>query len=376
MRRYELDWLRVIAFGLLILYHVGMFFVPWSWHIKNNETSTGMTWPMIFVNQWRLPLLFVISGMGTAFSLSKRSGREFMGERFTRLIIPLIFGMLLIVPPQVYLERVAGNGYEQSFLYFMLNDAYSGIYPQGNLSWHHLWFLPYLLLFSLLLLPLFLKLRKSPLASIKKLVSRPWGIFTLILPLFLWEVLLRPRFPSTHALIGDWFNIVYYLTLFFYGFLLVKVSDGFWENVRRHYPWYLILGTITFSTLLLLRYYPDSTMLFFFRAGIRVINLWCWILGLFGIASVWLSRPGRFINYATKAVYPYYILHQTVTVIIGFYIMNMPWSIVTKFIILTAGTFGICFLAYELIRRSRVLGILFGNEGLWVRKKKEVGLGV
>jgi hypothetical protein len=106
MRRHDLDWLRVIVFGLLIFYHVGMFFVPWGFHIKNDIIYSEIRWPMLFVNQWRLPILFVISGMGTYYALSKRSGGQFAKERIQRLLLPLVVGIVLIVPPQVYFERL------------------------------------------------------------------------------------------------------------------------------------------------------------------------------------------------------------------------------------------------------------------------------
>src|SRR5690606_16631767 len=106
MRRYDLDWLRVIVFGLLIFYHVGMFFVPWGFHIKNNSIYDWLRYPMLFLNQWRLPILFVISGMGTYYALSKRSARQFALERINRLLLPLAVGMLFIVPPQIYIERI------------------------------------------------------------------------------------------------------------------------------------------------------------------------------------------------------------------------------------------------------------------------------
>ena len=107
-----MDWLRVLVFGLLILYHVGMFFVPWGWHIKNNEISLDLQWPMLFVNQWRLPILFVISGMGTYYAFGKRTAGQFAKERLIRLYIPLTIGMLFIVPPQVYIERIANGQFE------------------------------------------------------------------------------------------------------------------------------------------------------------------------------------------------------------------------------------------------------------------------
>ena len=134
MRRHDLDWLRVLVFGLLIFYHVGMFFVPWGFHIKNNVIYEEIKWPMLFLNQWRLPILFVISGMGTYYALSKRTGGRFAGERITRLLIPLVAGMLLVVPPQVYIERLAHGQFSGSYFDFWPSRAFAGIYPEGNLS--------------------------------------------------------------------------------------------------------------------------------------------------------------------------------------------------------------------------------------------------
>ena len=165
-RRYDIDWIRVLVFDILIIYHVGMFFVPWDWHIKNDEIVNWMRYPMVFINQWRLPILFVVSGMGTRYALSFRSGNDYIKERFKRLLIPLVFGILIIVPPQVYLERLTDGDTSANYFQFY-PDFFNGIYPSGNFSWHHLWFLPYLLLMSLLATPLFLKWRKKGLNSKK-----------------------------------------------------------------------------------------------------------------------------------------------------------------------------------------------------------------
>lgn len=200
MPRYDLDWLRVIAFGLLIFYHVGMFFVPWDWHIKNNTTLQSITLPMWFLNQWRLPLLFVISGMGAYFSLQRRTGKKFILERTIRLLIPFVFGMLFIIPPQVYIERLANNQFDGNYFQFWPNKAFVGTYPEGNISWHHLWFILYLFLFSLALTPLFLKIKYGISKNesvwfkvnnkMKRTFSKPIGLYLFVVPLFIWNLIL------------------------------------------------------------------------------------------------------------------------------------------------------------------------------------------
>jgi len=373
MRRYDLDWLRVNLFGLLILYHVGMFFVPWGYHLKNNFICSALTRPMLFLNQWRLPALFLISGMGTYYALGKRSGAQFARERLTRLLLPLTVGILLVIPPQVYFERLDQGQFSGSYLDFWPTEAFKGIYPAGNFSWHHLWFLPYLFIFSLLLLPILLYLRHHPQAKLFKrvqsLTDSPLRIFWLTLPLFLWEAFLEPFFPSTHALIGDWFNLVNYLTFFFYGFLMISIKDRFWATLKLYRRHFLYCGIVAFVLMISLRMvFEDSLTIHFIEAFFKVVNMWAWILTLLAYGAVYLNRTSQTLVYANEAVYPFYILHQTIMLAIGFYIKHLYWSWGLKFLLMTVGTFGLTWLFYEFgIRRWTWIRPLFG-----LRNKSEL----
>ncbi|MGD1945807.1 MAG: acyltransferase family protein [Croceivirga sp.] len=367
IRRYDLDWLRVIVFVLLIFYHVGMFFVPWGWHIKNNVIYDWLRWPMIFLNQWRLPILFVISGMGTYYALSKRSLKQFSWERYLRLGIPLFIGMLLIVPPQIYIERIVDGDFTGSFFQFYKTELFrGGTYPKGNISWHHLWFLPYLLLFSLLLGPLFVRLKRRPSKLVewtKRQLQKPFGLYIVIIPLFLLESFVEPFFPSTKALVGDWFTISFYLILFFYGFLLMATQQVFWTSLNTIKKKALWIGIISF-TLMVGRWLfieEDELPHHLGEAFLKVVNLWSWILVLFGYAAQWLNRPNKNLAYANRAVYPFYILHQTITVILAYFVIDMEWNFMAKATLLVIGTFGFSWLIYHfVILRIRVLHPFFG----------------
>lgn len=367
MRRHDLDWLRVLVFGLLIIYHVGMFFVPWGWHIKNAVIYDNLRWPMIFVNQWRLPILFVISGMGTYYAFSKRNLRQFNIERSLRLGIPLLFGMLVIVPPQVYFERIANEQFLGSYWDYYTSVSFSGgAYPQGNISWHHLWFLPYLLLFSVVLSPLFIYLKRTKtrfIEWVKRLISNWYGFYLFVFPLFLAEAFIEPFFPTTHALIGDWFTITYYILLFFYGFVLIATGPIFWDALVKVKKKALLIGCITF-TLLILRWLfieADDWPQHLAEAFLKIINVWSWILVLFAFAAQYLNKPSKYLQYANRAVYPFYILHQTITVILGYYLMDQGWSFIVKGGIMVVGTFLISWFIYDLvILRIPMLHPLFG----------------
>ncbi len=365
IRRYDLDWLRVIVFTLLIFYHVGMFFVPWGWHVKNNEIYDWLRWPMMFLNQWRLPILFVISGMGTYYALGKRSMGKFMWERFLRLGIPLIVGMVLIVPPQVYFERLVQGTFSGSYWKYFITIAFDGVYPEGNLSWHHLWFLPYLLVFSWILAPLFVYLRKYNtrfIGWVQQLIQKSWGIYAFVIPLYFVESLVEPFFPVTHALVDDWFNFIFSIILFFYGFILIATGDVFWQTLTKVKSKAIILGIVGFaSQAFIWLFLEDGYVVHFTEAFLKVVNIWSWILVLFAYASEYLNKPSKGLAYSNRAVYPFYILHQTVTVAIAYYLMDLSWGLFPKALVLVVGTFGISWLIYDLIiLRIPILHPLFG----------------
>ena len=377
MRRYDLDWLRVIVFGLLIFYHVAMFFVApdWGWHIKNNRTYEWIKYPMLFLNQWRLPILFVISGMGTSYALSKRNAVQFAWERIKKLLLPLIFGMLVIVPPQVYIEKLSKGLIQGSYFDFWPSQAFIGAYPEGNLSWHHLWFIPYLLLFSLVLIPVFLYMRKKPDCGILKLTARisrnKWGLYWFIVPLYLIESFIEPFFEETHALVGDWFVIINSITLFFFGFLLISVKEIFWNTVEKNKQSYLLCGIVAFTLFLfLITTFEDGYVRHFIEALIYVVSFWSWILALFGYASGYLNKSSALLTYCNQAVYPFYILHQTVTVILGWLVMNLKWNFLSKFIVMSVGTFLISWFIYEFfIRRWLLIRPFFGLQNTGALRK-------
>lgn len=365
-RRHDLDWLRVLVFGLLIIYHVGMFYVPWGWHIKNDLIYGWLRWPMIFVNQWRLPILFVISGMGTAFAFGHRSGGQFIKERFFRLAIPLGVGMLMIVPPQVYIERMVNGDFTGSYWEWWTGPAFDGVYPEGNVSWHHLWFLPYLFIYSLILSPVFIWIRNKYLNNLQsmgeKLASKPGWLFLFVIPLYLYESLLEPFFNVTHNLVHDWFNFISSLTLFLYGFLLINMGKQLWEAIHQLRVIAPIVGLTAFSgELIIWLNFEDSTIIHFTEALLKTTYLWAAIITIFAWAKIYLNKPSKLINYANRAVYPFYIFHQTVTIIIGYCLLQLDFPFLIEFTIMVGGTFLISWMLYEgVVLRTKVTRVMFG----------------
>lgn len=367
IRRYDIDCIRVIAFVLLIVYHVGMFFTPWGWHVKNNVLYPKLEYPMLFLNQWRLPLLFVISGMGTYFALGKRSGKQYLSERLKRLLLPFIIGVLVVVPPQVYIEKIDLGLNYGGYFGFWPAHFFDGVYPEGNFSWHHLWFILYLFVYSVLFLPLFLyiKRRKDNWFSKKMtwLVSSATGLIVLSLPLFVWKILLADKYPSTNAFFGDWFNLLYYATFFVLGFMLIDAKDRFWKSIETFRNTFLCMGVLSFSLLMYLWFggLQDSLLLNVARKMVQTLNVWGWILTIIGFAAFYLNKPSKRLTYANEAVYPFYILHQTIIVVLGYYMRDWDMGFFVKFPILIILTFSISWVIYEFaIRRFKLIRPFFG----------------
>jgi len=381
-RRYDIDWLRVLAFYLLIFYHVGMVFVPWEFHIKNSTTAEWFETWMAFLSQWRLPLLFLISGIVVYYSLGKRTSGKFLLERAKRLFIPLIFGMLVIVPPQIYFERIS-NGVQFANYWEFWKTVFNFVpYPMGgSLSWHHLWYVLYIFVYSFFALPIFLFLRSDKSITIKNRISgfvksNPNTIYLIIIPLLLFYYLLVRKFPTSHALIDDWYNHSISFTVFLFGFLIASI-DGFWDAITLKRKQSLIMAAIPSAILILFVWGPtfeipfEEATWFIYLYGIfkwtLIVSL---LLAALGYSKIFLNKSSRILSYANESVYPLYILHQTVMIAFGYYIIQWNWGIIPKFFLLVVLTFGASFLIYEIIvKRFSATRFLFGIKPLERRIK-------
>jgi Acyltransferase family len=373
-RRVDLDWVRIGAFGLLIFYHVGMLYVSWGFHIKSEHRITELEPLMRLVNPWRLALLFLVSGVATRFMLAKLTSGQLLRSRTARLLPPLLFGMLLIVPPQAYDQILVSIGYDGGFLDFYLTH-YFAFGPQfchpGPCillpTWNHLWFVAYLWIYTmalggvLLVVPGLLRRAEQAIAPVFS------GGLMLLLPaaiLAAYQLLLLPRFPSTHALFGDWYNHALFATVFLFG-LLVAHIDGVWLAISR-YRW-LALGlaaTIFVTGLVLRSLYamgqPLPLALQIYGGIAYGCYQWFCIVAILGFARRWLTADSAVRRYLTDAIFPYYIVHQTAIIMIAHQLHGWDLPARLEAGIVISGTLAACVLTYEIVRRITILRPLFG----------------
>lgn len=375
-RRYDLDWVRVAAFCLLVLYHTGMYYVSWDWHVKSPYASDTLEPLMLLSAPWRLSLLFLISGVATAF-LFRKTPAGFVGQRSWRLLVPLVFGMLVVVTPQAYYEVVEQlpGGYHDGYL------AFWGRYLQGDgtfcrdgdcldlPTWNHLWFVAYLWVYTLAIWGL---LRFAPRAMdaiggwLERRLSGPGVLVWPVLWLAVARILLVARFESTHALVDDWYNHAQYLPIFLLG-TLVATRDGVWDALQRM-RW-ISAGLAVAGYVFIAWYYcgsgygddlPPPDALRMLQRVIWALFQWAAIAAILGLVRGIAFRDGPALRYLREAVFPVYILHQTVIVILAHNAQPLGLRPAIEGPLLVLATFALCFLGFEIVRRVRWMRPLFG----------------
>jgi glucans biosynthesis protein C len=375
-RRYDIDWLRAIAFGVLVLYHIGMYYVAdWGWHIKSEQTSTWLQELMVLTNSWRMSLLFFISAIALALTQHRYTQRNLIKIKSKRLLIPLIFGMFFIVTPQVYIEALSQQLIAPGYIEFwvdyanpktdLLKEHHS---PIGLLTWNHLWFLPYLWCYCVLFILLRQPLYKIALHPWLKKLPAHWAILSVISFLVLIWLMLRQQFPTTHALLDDWYNHGKYMLVFGFGYCFA-LQKKWWLAVIEKRQRLLFIAIVTYAFIVADRQqlFPFLSDHFETNLAVKILygyifsfNIWCWILCVVGYAGYWLNHPHKHLGYINEAILPWYILHQTLIIIFAWWLKPFGLNISLESALLLSLTITGCFTLYLVIKRVRWLGWCFG----------------
>lgn len=364
-RLFELDWLRVILVFMVFLHHVCMPFNGDKFHIMNAESSKLLDDIMVYFEQWRLPLLLLISGAGTVMAFSRRTAWQFVKERGLRLLIPLIFGVMFVVPPQTFFE------YRSEFTSYM--DLYPRVLINGEKN--HLWFIEFLFMFSIICLPLILFLRSNTSAGLRNRIeiifSRWYGLLLWVLPLLLLRLITNILIDFDGGSISKTAKFLYYLYFFVAGIVLISCKN-LWATMQ-HYR-FVYFRAALISLLLFYGYYylPQTLLPEIISREIRwavwwivsAVVGWTTMLSVIGFAAVYLNRPNPLLAKLNEAVYPFYILHQTVIVVMAYYIIQWDIQLLFKLLLLAAASFSGIILLYGFVYRFNALRLLFGMKPL------------
>lgn len=372
-RKYFIDWLRIALIISVFFFHVGMIFRPEQWHVNSEETFAWLDPIMQWLHIWRMPLLFLVSGVGTYYALGFRTTRKYVKERITRLFLPLLIGFFTLVPVMIYFEKIE--------LYTSLWDYYphmfeGGPYPEGNISWHHMWFIVYLLVISLIIAPVIRYTRSNHFNRVRvkiiNFVSGRMGMNWTLPILVLSQVILRPYFPrSTHALFNDWAFFTYYFIFFLIGFILIT-SNQVIQSVLRDRRLYLV-QTIVFTILLfsLSSIFEVFNYAHYYTRSLveMIISLSCGFAAL-GYFKKYFNKDHKARKVMNEAIYPFYLLHQPALIIVGYYVLQWDISSGMKaFVIILISLLACVGLYWFVIRRFNFLRIAFG---LKLKPKKKI----
>lgn len=373
-RRYDIDALRVLAFSILILYHIAMLYVAdWGFHIKSTYQYDWIKFPMLLINQWRMPLLFLVSGIASSFLIDKFNTISFLKSRSLRLLIPFVTGVILIVPPQAYLQA-CGNGSivnsfgEMSYLDFLVHyfsfqqwpvDAFDG--SEYGFTWNHLWFIPYLFVYTLLLVPLAMIIRIS---KLKTTFQRMGPVALILIPVLIqiiFQLTLNDEIPISHALINDWYAHAMYCTFFILGYL-ISDTDAVWQRIID-LRWISLLGAILCYCALLALWFKFNHHEWQDRLEgvIATLNQWLWLLTVLAWSAKFLNHPNNWLSYANNRIYPWYILHQTITIIAAYVLADFFLGGPIEFFLVLAATVLTCWAMTEfIIGRQKHLKFILG----------------
>jgi len=370
-RRIDLDWVRILAFGLLIFFHVGMYYVTWGWHVKSPFESHAIEPLMVLSSPWRLSLLFFVSGCATAF-LHARSAAGFVRSRTQRLLIPLAFGLWVIVPPQSWAEVTEAVGYRGGYLHFMALYArgYGDFCRDGCLripTWNHLWFVAYLWCYTMVAALAWLVVPQAAIdrcgAALGRLLRGPGLIALPVAWLGAIRLLLVARFPDTHALVDDWYLHAEYFSVFTLGVLLAR-ETGVWEEIRRQRWIALALAFVGYAAVQGgYAHWEAMQSVDGLRQLHRVayaLDQWCAIVAALGFARQWNPADSRARRYLTEAIFPFYIVHQTAIVLLAHFMKPLGLRPLVEGPVLVAATAVICVASFELVRRVAWMRPLFG----------------
>lgn len=365
-RQYFLDWLRVIAFAYLVFYHSALMFVDWTFHIESGHNYEVLKPILLLTSTWRLDLLFLVSGVAISFMMTKFTVGDFLKHRMVKLFIPCTFAIVVVVAPQAYFEALYKGFIEPGIWEFWTTQYFSLTWLEGMNApfptYNHMWYVVYLFMYTIVLAPLFVAINTNKGVSILKSLENwttkgariLWAPYILYLSVFFYT----GHNNVTHGLVDDWFGHFIFLYILIMGVLFVRMPKCWqaFEDIR----FISLMVALTSYGVILIKFYTDIIPSVSWDLMEMIIK-WSWISTLIGFSRHYLNRTNEFLRYANSIVYPFFILHQTVIIVIGYYVIDWGMVGALELITIIVGTFIVCITLTELvIKRSNILRILFG----------------
>lgn len=351
MRKNYIDNLRIICILILFPYHTCMMYNNWGESFYVYSKPVALFSYFVSINwTWFMPLMFVLAGISSSFALKKRSAKEYVKERVSKLFIPLVFGILLLVPIQTYFAEKHHNDYkggyfEQYILFFTKKTDLTGYF--GGFTPGQLWFIMYLFVISLLALPIMLKYKKFNKKIDGKKLSLP-----LVISMFI--------IPTLSSLILDFGgkSVGQYFALFLFGFFVFS-NDDFIDKLEK-YRWQLAISAVTLVALKTILYKVVNSSIYILVDILHCFAMWVCILAFLGLGKRYLNSRSKFTDYFNKASFPIYVFHQSWLVAVGYYVFKITDIVAIQFITIMIVSFILTVITYEIARRIPLTRFMFG----------------
>ena len=363
-RAYYIDWIRIGVILLLVPFHSAVTFTTrGDGYIRYPQSVPAMDIGLWFLSIWIMPVLFVVSGFASYQALQYRTPREYLKNRQAKLLFPFLAALVLLCPPMAYLRALFMGSFQGSFLQFYPRFFTHGAHPIGYFNWGHLWFLIYLYVFTLILLPLFIRMmrertRTSVIAASAILEKGLWVYLTAI-PLMFSQTVLGPLFPNNFNIFSDWAYFTLYLVLVLYGFLFA-MNERILHNIQRIRTVSLVLVILLFVPEAFLRIWGMGTALGPISPAYNVLILFASVFAALGYTRRFLNQPYRFYHYLHRASFPFYILHFFPITVVSYFIARSDLNVWLKYLTIVVFAYPSTVVLYEIIRRIPVVGSLSG----------------
>lgn len=362
-RQPFIDWLRVFAVLLLVPFHTARLFDIWEpFYAKSETTSQAMS--LLFIatcGPWHMPLLFALAGASTWHALRVRGRSGYLRERVRRLLLPLVFGVLVVVPPQSWCGALTNTGHRGGFLsYYPQFFTISAEWPltgyMGGFTPGHLWFVLYLFVISCVMLPVVWRWQKDGERG-----ARAWAA-VLTRPACFWAMPAALMLAQAIPDIGG--KNIFYYTIFFLSGALFAADAPLAEAVEARRKPALAAGAallLAVGVCWWLRVSGDGPVGLLLDIAYEGIAAWCLVIAALGYGKHLLGFSNRFLRYAAEAAYPFYILHQTVIVLLGMVLLNRGAGIWAEFLIICVlATAATAILYAVFVKPWRPVRFLFG----------------
>lgn len=349
MRKYYIDNIRILCILFLFPYHTCMIYNGFESFYVHGQVVQPLSDFVIINWPWFMPVMFTIAGMSASFALRKRTAGEFAKERITKLLIPLVFGIILLIPAQTYIAERFHNGYtggyfEQYILFFTKQTDLTGY--NGGFTPAQLWFILYLFVISMLTLPLMIFYNKSA----KKLDGAKFGMVKIV-SMFLIPMVMTPILNIAGKSVGQYF------ALFMLGFLVFSLDEVL-DRLEK-YRWILAGSAAILLTVLLVVFrmgYASGLLFDIFY----MFLMWICILAILGMGKHFLNFNNKFTVYFSKAAFPIYIFHQSWLVAVGYFALKITDIVALQILMTVTVSFGLTILTYEIARKIPITRFMFG----------------